>query len=180
MARKTKTTSPPARDMHEEITARILAALESGDVAQFTPLEECERICKGYEIETLHGGDRAFYRADTDTIHLPERGLFDSPERYYTTRFHEMGHSTGASHRLARESLTTLGDQHQYAEEELVAEFTACFLAGEAGIVRTVEANSTSYLKHWAAKLKEDKRVVVTAAQRAQKAADFVLGRTGS
>ena len=146
---------------------------------EFTPLEQCERICDGYEVQTAHGGDRAYYHPGEDRIQLPERATFATPESYYTTRFHEMGHSTGHVSRLGRDSMKPgkHRDVHTYAEEELVAEFSACFLAGEAGIVRTVEGNSAAYLRHWASKLKEDKRMVVYAAQRAQKAADLVWGR---
>jgi antirestriction protein ArdC len=148
---------------------------------EFNPIAECERIVEGYDVTTKHdGGNRAFYNIVTDSIHLPKRKTFDSPEHYYTTRFHEMGHSTGAAHRLDRKGLKLIRDRHDYAEEELVAEFTACFLAAEAGIVRTVENNSASYLKSWASKLRDDPRLVVYAAQRAQKAADLILGREAS
>jgi antirestriction protein ArdC len=149
------------------------------DAPEFTPLEQCERICEGYEVETRHGGDRAYYMPSEDRIQLPQRESFATPEGYYTTRFHEMGHSTGHVSRLARDSMKPGKHReiHSYAEEELVAEFAACFLAGEAGIVRTVEGNSAAYLRHWASKLREDKRLVVYAAQRAQKAADLILGR---
>ena len=146
---------------------------------EFTPLEQCERICDGYEIETKHGGDRAYYSPSEDRIQMPNREQFKSPEEYYSTRFHEMGHSTGHVSRLARDSMKPgkHRDVHTYAEEELVAELCASFLAGDAGIIRTVEDNSAAYLRSWAAKLKEDPKIVVFAAQRAQKAADLVLGR---
>jgi len=146
---------------------------------EFSPIEVCERICDGYDVETRHGGDRAYYSPSEDRIQLPQPERFHTPEAYYSVRFHEMGHSTGHASRLARESLTKISPfgSHEYAEEELVAEFTACFLAGEAGIERAVSENSAAYLRHWASKLREDKRLVVTAAQRAQKGADLILGR---
>ena len=146
---------------------------------EFTPLEACERICEGYEITTKHGGDRAYYHPGEDRIQMPNREQFRSAEEYYSVRFHEMGHSTGHPTRLGREGVTPgkYREIHTYAEEELVAEFCASFLAGEAGIVRTVENNSAAYLRSWAAKLKDDPKIVVYAAQRAQKAADMVLGR---
>lgn len=147
------------------------------EAPEFTPLEQCERICEGFDVRTDHGGDRACYFPTEDRIRLPKRGQFKSPEEYYTTRFHEMGHATGHTSRLNRFKPGEYRTVHTYAEEELVAEFAACFLAGEAGIVRTVENNSAAYLRHWAAKLREDKRIIVTAAQRAQKAADLILGR---
>lgn len=149
------------------------------EVSEFNPIEKCERICEAFEVETRHGGDRAFYNVTEDYIQLPHPGQFQTPEHYYTVRFHEMGHSTGHVARLGRDSMkdANLRKNHVYSEEELVAEFTACFLAGEAGIIRTVETNATAYLRHWAAKLREDKRILVNAAQRAQKAADLILGR---
>lgn len=149
------------------------------EAPEFTPIEVCERIVEGYEVETRHGGDRAYYSPSEDRIQLPPRHRFDTPEAYYSVRFHEMGHSTGHASRLGRESIkvANLFGSHEYAEEELVAEFTACFLAGEAGIERVVSENSAAYLRHWASKLREDKKLVVLAAQRAQKAADLILGR---
>lgn len=150
---------------------------EPEEAPKFAPLEKCESICNGFEVQTDHGGDRACYYPATDRIQLPKREKFKSPEEYYTTRFHEMGHATGHPNRLGRFKVNEHKGVHTYAEEELVAEFTACFLAGEAGIVRTVEENSAAYLKAWASKLKEDKRIIVNAAQRAQKAADMILGR---
>lgn len=145
---------------------------------EFKPLEACERICEEWaEVPVGHGGDRAYYSPREDRIQLPERPQFKSPEEYYTTRFHEMAHATGHPSRLDRFKVGEYRERHEYAAEELVAEFTACFLAGEAGIVRTVEKNSAAYLKVWASRLKEDPRIVVHAAQRAQKAADLILGR---
>jgi antirestriction protein ArdC len=146
---------------------------------KFDPIAACETICEGYEIETHHGGDRASYSPTLDRIRLPNREQFSTPEAYYTTRFHEMGHSTGHPTRLNRKGIAQFDGfgSHQYADEELVAEFTASFLAGEAGIVRTTEGNSAAYLKNWASKLRDDPKLVVYAAQRASKAADLVLGR---
>lgn len=151
------------------------------EAREFTGVEAAEKICEGYDVTTKHGGDRAYYDILADRIQLPKRESFKSAEHYYSTRFHEMGHSTGAKHRLDRPGITDFDffGTHQYAEEELVAEFTACFLCGEAGIERAVEGNSVNYLHHWSKKLRENNKLVVFAAQRAQKAADFVLGREG-
>ena len=162
----------------EQCEDHVIEYLKPADPSpEFSPIDEAERICEAYEIEIKHAGDRAFYLPKEDRIVLPKRKAFHSPEHYYTTRFHEMGHSTGHASRLNRDGIADFDfkGSHQYAEEELVAEFTACFLAGAAGIVRTVEDSSAAYLKHWASKLKEDKKIVVRAAQRAQKAADLIL-----
>ena len=66
-----------------------------------------------------------------------------------------------------------------YAKEELVAEFSAAFLCAEAGISDSRELdNSAAYLASWLSKLRNDKTLAVSAAQRAQKAADFILQRS--
>jgi len=52
----------------------------------------------------------------------------------------------------------------------------SAFLNASAGIsVPTIE-QSASYIEHWQKALKGDKRLVVSAAGAAQKAADWILG----
>lgn len=145
---------------------------------EFTPLEAAERICKGLDVTTRHGGNRAFYQPKKDFIQLPKRTAFGSPEEYYTTRFHEMGHATGAVQRLNRDGVANFDyfGSHQYSAEELVAEFTATFLAAEAGIERAILDNSAAYLRTWAKKLEDDPKVLIDAVREAQKAADYIMG----
>jgi antirestriction protein ArdC len=49
----------------------------------------------------------------------------------------------------------------------------SAFLCAEARIESTL-SNSAAYLKGWIEALKGDKRMVVTAASAAQRAADFI------
>jgi antirestriction protein ArdC len=130
-------------------------------------------------IKVQHGGDRAFFRPATDSIQLPYPSSFTTSAAYHCTSFHEAAHSTGVATRLDRKGIVDFdyAGSHQYAEEELVAEFAATMLCGVTGIVRDNEIeNSAAYLRSWATRLKEDPKLVVMAAQRAQRAADFVLG----
>lgn len=126
-----------------------------------------------------NGRDKAFYRPATDSIHLPFTWDFNSMEEYYSTAFHELGHSTGHSSRLNRHEFETgiapFGSA-TYSREELVAEFTSAFLCNESGIENTIE-NSAAYISGWAKKIKSDNRLVVVAASQGQKAADYILGR---
>ena len=123
---------------------------------------------------------RAFYRPATDTVTMPLRTAFTTPAGYYTTLFHELAHSTGHSTRLARPGFeknhAAAFGSDAYAKEELVAELGAAFLCGEAGIDPDIP-NSAAYIDHWRQKLSGDPRLVVTAAQQAQRAADHILGR---
>lgn len=160
---------------HPAVVEREDAVWDDND-----PIPACEAVVAGYEsaptIEHVH--QSAWYRPSTDTVNVPEIGLFDSPEAYYSTMFHELGHSTGHASRLGRKSITDLQGfgTHSYSREELIAEMTAAFLCGMTGIEGSTLDNSAAYLAHWMERLREDNRLIVVAAQQAQKAADLILG----
>ena len=52
---------------------------------------------------------------------------------------------------------------------------SAAYLCAEAGISPVVLDNQVAYLESWLGKLRGDKRMVVTAAAQAQRAADYIL-----
>lgn len=140
---------------------------------------EAEAIIEGWkEGPTVShtGGNRAFYRPATDSIHLPARDAFTTSAGYYETVFHELGHSTGHASRLKRPGIVNHEGfgSHSYGREELVAEMTAAFLCGVSGLEMDALDNATSYIKHWMEAIKEDARAVVMAASQAQKAADMI------
>lgn len=143
-------------------------------------IEAAEEIVRGYEggprIE--HNGYGAAYNPPADTVRMPERRSFGAPADYFSTLFHELGHSTGHASRLARPGITkpTNFASHAYSKEELVAEMTAAFLCGEAGIVQDTLDNSAAYIATWLDRLRNDKRLVIQAAAKAQKGADLILG----
>jgi antirestriction protein ArdC len=123
-------------------------------------------------------GNRACYAPKTDEIEVPSLASFISTPHYYSTLFHEMGHSTGHGTRLAREGVTDFDafGSHQYAQEELVAEMTAAMLMGTIGMVDDTIKASASYLSNWRSKISDDPKLIVRAAGQAQKAADLILG----
>jgi len=117
--------------------------------------------------------DQAYYSSAKDEIVLPMLEQFQSPERYAGTALHEAIHSTGHEDRLDRGMGNTFGCE-AYAQEELVAEIGAAMLATRLGI--EVEWDqAAAYLGSWLAKLKDDRKMLVQAAQKAQKAIDHVL-----
>lgn len=160
--------------------------IDKPDAPKFTPsgikpIDAAERIVKGYAdgpaIE--HKGSQAFYRPLSDTICIAEPTRFQSTELYFATLFHEMSHSTGHSKRLDRKldkDLRPFGSP-DYGKEELVAEMSAAFLCGEAGIVPAVIDNQAGYISGWLGQLKSDKKLVVHAAGAAARSADWILGR---
>ena len=121
-----------------------------------------------------HGGDMACYVPSVDMVRLPFRDAFNSLDAYYGTAFHELGHWTGAKSRLDRQFGKRFGDD-AYAFEELVAEMTAAFMAGALGLASEPREDHAAYLSHWIRILKGDPRAFITAAGKAQAAADFIL-----
>ncbi len=63
----------------------------------------------------------------------------------------------------------------QLSKEELVAEMGAAFLSGHCGIEGILD-NSAAYINGWLGRLKNDPKLVVMAAAKAQKASDYILG----
>ena len=109
---------------------------------------------------------------------MPKSNLFKSDEEYYSTLFHELTHSTGHTSRLNRGEIskTSLFGSHDYSKEELVAEMGSAFLCGHCGIEPAVIENQAAYIQNWLKKLQSNKKWLVYAAAKAQKAADFILG----
>ena len=118
------------------------------------------------------GGARAFYVPSGDFIQVPPQPAFHEQINYYRTCFHELGHWSGAGHRLARDLSGRAGSK-PYAREELVAEMASAFVCATLGIVPTVR--HADYLASWLAVLREDNRAIFRAASQASKAADFIL-----
>ena len=150
---------------------------------EVNPIEACEEIIKNYKNGPVieHGGNRAYYAPLMDKIQMPKQENFDSDADYYKALFHEEAHSTGAQKRLNRFKATDahIFGSEKYSKEELVAEMTASFLCAEAGIDNDDNLrNSASYIEGWLKAIKEgDKNFVISAASRAQRAADYMLNR---
>lgn len=137
---------------------------------QVIPL--AEDLIKATGADFRIGGGRAFYQTADDVIQVPPQPSFFQQIDYYRTCFHELGHWTGAKHRLARDHAGRFGS-HPYAREELVAEMSSAFVCAALGITPTVR--HADYLASWLEVLKEDNHAVFRAASQASKAADFIL-----
>ena len=145
---------------------------------EFNPIETAEEIIAGYidGPEVIHGGDDACYSPLPDRIRMPNRSAFKSEEEYYSTLFHEQTHSTGHNSRLNRPGMDRVEfGSDTYSKEELIAEMGAAFLCAYSGIENTTIRNSGAYIRSWLERLRADKKLVVQAAQKAQKAADYIL-----
>ena len=165
-----------------ELPQAVLDKLPKIETHQHDPIEAAERIIVGMPNppEIQYAGSKAFYSPITDRITLPPRELFASTEEIYACLFHEESHAAGAPKRLNRKSITEAAPfgSPTYSFEELIAEMSAAYLCAEAGISPTVVQNQAAYIQGWLTTLRGEKRLVVIAAAQAQKAADFILGRT--
>ena len=125
-------------------------------------------------------GDRAFYRPSDDTITLPLLAQFNETSEYYSTAFHELIHSTGHSKRLNRLDKTAFFGSEAYSKEELIAEIGASALVNVVGL-ETAKSfrNNTAYVQNWLQVLKSDKRFIVSASGKAEKAVALILGSAG-
>ncbi|MDV6342499.1 zincin-like metallopeptidase domain-containing protein [Nitrosomonas sp. Is35] len=138
------------------------------------PLERAEHILQASNAVIRHGeADRAFYRPSTDSIHLPHKHQFPTPDRYYATALHELGHWTGHELRLNRDLSHPFGSEG-YGREELRAEIASMLLSGELGIGHD-PGQHVAYVSSWIKALQEDPTEIFRAAADAEKIQDFVL-----
>ena len=123
-------------------------------------------------------GDRAFYRPSTDEIVLPIRKQFVSTAEYYSTVFHELAHSTGHEKRLNRLDKVAAFGSDVYSKEELVAEIGAATLVNHCGLESVTSLrNNTAYIQTWLGVLRGDKRFIVSATGKAEKAVNLILNQ---
>ncbi|HUX99761.1 MAG TPA: zincin-like metallopeptidase domain-containing protein [Candidatus Deferrimicrobium sp.] len=128
--------------------------------------------------------DKPFYDLQLDVVHIPLLEQFKSKALYYDTVFHELAHSTGHPKRLGRKSLLDIkynGD-HEYTQEELIAELASAFLSNVCGIkCDRVIINDAIYLQKWLKQLKKWKRNAPSNLTKfifmAKQASDYILGR---
>jgi antirestriction protein ArdC len=150
----------------------------------FDPIEEaesiCSEFCKREDLTITHAlQDRAFYSPMADTITLPLKEQFSEVAEYYSTLFHELGHSTGVPKRLGRFQVDSVLHQskEEYSQEELVAEIASATILSTLGIeTKGSFENAVAYIDNWIQALKNDRRMIVTAASKAEKAVGLIMG----
>ncbi len=168
-------------DQCEGITAKYTTENAFPDGA--STVETAQDIIYDYlgreGVKLVHReGDRAFYRPSTDEIVLPIRKQFVSTAEYYSTVFHEVVHSTGHPSRLNRLSKPSFCGTEDYSKEELVAEIGAAALVNHVGLETDHSLrNNVSYIQNWLSVLKNDKRFIVSAAGKAEKAVNLILNQ---
>lgn len=120
----------------------------------------------------------AFYRPKEDLVQIPPLADYRTPDDYYATLFHELGHATGHERRLNRPGVTGTIQfgSGEYSKEELVAELTSAFCCATLALDKALLESSASYIGGWLKVLRSDPKAVVMAAAQAQRATDLIKG----
>lgn len=140
---------------------------------QWNPSEKAEEILANSGAKIVHKpGDRAFYSPGNDMIQLPEKTQFASPDKYYATALHELGHWTGHGTRLDRDMLHPFGSQG-YAKEELRAEIASMMMGDDIGIGHE-PGQHVAYIDSWIKILEDDPKEILRASADAEKIMTFV------
>lgn len=137
-------------------------------------IREADELIQNAGIDIFHGGNRAFYEPGIDAITMPHKHQFDGAS-YYETLFHEAAH--WAESRLG---IDRNGNPNSYAELELVAEMSSCFMCSELGIPLAEGLNNhAAYVGNWAKKLHDavqvDPSFIMKASTQASKVCDYLL-----
>lgn len=150
------------------------------------PIKEAETIIDRYEyreqLKIIRADitDKAYYSPGLDLVQVPALEQYSRPEEYYSTLFHELTHSTGHKSRLNRftgaAACAAFGSE-EYSREELVAEIGAATLNNHCGIETPHSLrNSAAYLQGWMKAIKNDPAMIITAAGKAEKAVNYIVG----
>ena len=164
-------------DQCEGLKARYAETLP----ATADPNENAEVFINDYllrsGVKLIHqSGDRAYYQPSFDRVVLPCMEQFAETAEYYSTAFHELTHSTGHESRLNRLDRTAFFGTEAYSKEELIAEIGAAALVSYSGLETPSSfRNNAAYIQNWLGVLKGDKRFIVSAAGKAEKAVKLIL-----
>ena len=144
------------------------------------PDEHAEQIVAEYIRRSgvkLHvrRSSQASYSPSLDTITVPALNQYTDVAEYYSTLFHEITHSTGHCTRLNRPMSTVMFGSDNYSKEELIAELGSAYLVNACGLETAGSfRNSAGYIQGWLRALRDDKRFLVSAASRAEKAVKLI------
>jgi antirestriction protein ArdC len=131
-------------------------------------------------ITVRHGGNRAYYAMAPDVIQMPLKSAFADVTHYFATRAHETVHATRHPLRLSRDFGQKRFGDHGYALEEVTAEIGAAFIGAQIGLPADHIEDHASYIASWLEVLTSTPSVFLTAAAKAQIAADWVLEKMGA
>jgi antirestriction protein ArdC len=158
----------------ENLPAHYTAKAEPPALTPLQRIEAADRFFAATGADIRHGGTRAFYAEGPDYVQMPPFETFRDAESHAATLAHELTHWTKHDKRLARDMGRVKWGDAGYAREELVAELGSAFLCADLGITPEVREDHAAYIASWLKVLKDDKRLIFSAASQAQRAADYL------
>jgi antirestriction protein ArdC len=161
-------------DQCEDLPADLAAPPEP--VAENLILPQAEALIRATGADFRIGGNRAYYVPDADYIRVPPPSSYFERINWHRTVCHELGHRTGAAHRLNRDLSGAFGSS-SYAREELCAEMTDAFVLCRA--IDRANGAARRLPRLLARSAAEDNRAILRAASTASKAADYLLAFRG-
>jgi antirestriction protein ArdC len=140
----------------------------------WNPIEHAEKLILNSSADIRHvAGDRAYYSPLQDKITMPLKEQFDTPDKYYATLLHELGHWTGHKDRLDRSIMNRFGTE-AYAREELRAEIASLLIGQELRIGHD-PGQHTAYVESWIKILKDTPFEIHAAAADAEKILNYIM-----
>jgi antirestriction protein ArdC len=156
--------------------ARVDNDLHPSQTVHVDPLERdarAEAFFAAIPAAVRWGSGQPCYRPHADDVVMPAFDAFHTAPDAYATLAHELIHWTGHPTRLARSYGQRFGDD-AYTAEELVAELGAAFTCALVGIDTVARTDHAGYLVHWCQMLRAQPSILLTAAAKAQAAADWL------
>jgi antirestriction protein ArdC len=160
----------------EGLPAQYTAKTEPPALLPIARIERADRFFAATGAVIRHGGTRAYYAEGADYVQMPFFETFRDAESYAATLAHEVTHWTKHEKRLARDFGRVRHGDEGYAKEELVAELGSAFLAADLELTPEVRKDHAAYIGSWLKALRDDKRLIFSAAAHAQRAVDYLHG----
>ena len=146
---------------------------KSQSVGNIEPTLIISRLTKEMGINIYHDSEsNAFYKADTDDIHLPPLNSFVSAYDYALKVLHELIFAAGSVKRL---NIFQNGT-YDLAQEELIVEIATIFMSqrlGQIGVCRNYENN---HVQSWINLIQSDTKhkALFNAIKEAEKVTDYL------
>jgi antirestriction protein ArdC len=144
-----------------------------------SPPDRLARLFARVPAIVRFGGSRAFYASSSDHIQMPPADAFTDIPQFYATLGHELGHWTRHPSRLDRDYGAKRFGDAGYALEELTAEMCAAVVGAVIGLPADHIEDHAAYIGEWIGVLQDNPNGFLTAAAKAQIAADYLLRLMG-
>lgn len=148
------------------------------------PTTRLDEVLEAYYAEECidyaeEEGSQSYFAPEEDMIRLPAKKQFTSLSGYLATKAHESIHSTGVYVRCNREAFKKFGAKFgtmKYSREELVAEIGSGLLLAAFGLdTEETRRNVAAYCQNWLQQLQNNPRWIMTAAQLAEEAVEYIM-----